>query len=81
MPKLRRLSGDDVVRALSTFGFRIHSQKGSHMKLRRATEEGEEQTLTVPCHRELNIGMCRAIFQQASRYVSPRDLARFFYSE
>lgn len=35
MPKLKRLSGAEVVDILASFGFQIHSQKGSHIKLRR----------------------------------------------
>jgi predicted RNA binding protein YcfA (HicA-like mRNA interferase family) len=41
MPKLRRLSGPDVVRILERFGFLIVSQRGSHVKLKRITETGE----------------------------------------
>ena len=35
MPKLRVLSGKDVVAILESFGFLIQSQQGSHLKLRR----------------------------------------------
>lgn len=34
MPKLRRLSGKDIVRILETFDFAVHSQRGSHIKVR-----------------------------------------------
>ncbi len=73
MPKPRRLSGDDLLSILSTFGFRFHSQKGSHVKLRRVTESGHKQTLTIPRHKELDAGTIRAIFRQAVRYV-PEEL-------
>ena len=81
MPRLRRLSGDEVVRILARFGFAVLSQKGSHAKLRRTTAEGHKQSLTVPRHGELDTGTCRAIFRQASRYVPESELAPFFYSE
>ena len=48
MPRLRRLSGREVVRILARFGFTVHSQRGSHVKLRRVTSEGRKQTLTIP---------------------------------
>src|SRR5437899_643486 len=32
MPKLRRLSGADIVSILGPFGFLVHSQRGSHVK-------------------------------------------------
>jgi len=78
MPRLRRLSGDQVVAILDRLGFAVCSQRGSHIKLRRVLASGEKQTLTVPRHRELDTGTCRAIVRQASRYVSPDDLAPFY---
>jgi predicted RNA binding protein YcfA (HicA-like mRNA interferase family) len=81
MPKLRRLSGDDVLRILARFGFAFLSQRSSHVKFRRVTALGEKQTLTVPMHRELDTGTCRAILRQASRYIPESDLAPYFYPE
>jgi len=78
MPRLRRLSGDQVVAILARFGFAFHSQRGSHIKLRRIMSDGQKQTLTVPRHRELDTGTCRAIVRQASQYVSATDLAPFY---
>ena len=46
MPRLRRLSGDDVVAIFARFGFQVHAQRGSHVKLRRVTAAGSIQTLT-----------------------------------
>ncbi|WKU17733.1 type II toxin-antitoxin system HicA family toxin [Fervidibacter sacchari] len=31
MPKLKRLSGDEVIAILGKFGFTVHSQRGSHV--------------------------------------------------
>ena len=66
---------------LSRFGFVIVSQRGSHMKLQRLGPKGDRETLTIPDHRELDTGTCRAILRQASRYVSQSELAPFFYSD
>jgi predicted RNA binding protein YcfA (HicA-like mRNA interferase family) len=81
MPKLRRLSGSDLVRIFGRFGFVIYSQKGSHVKLRRVSESGETQTLTIPNHTELDTGTTRAILRQATRYISESELRPFFYTE
>lgn len=81
MPRLRRLSGDEVIAALARFGFQVHSQRGTHAKLRRVTAGGSRQTLTVPRHRELDTGTLQAIFRQASRYVPEEDLRPHFYTE
>lgn len=79
MPKLKVLSGDDVVTILNKFGFQPVSQKGSHVKVRRLAEEGP-QSLTVPLHKELDKGTIKAIFNQASRYVPSQELKFYFYN-
>jgi predicted RNA binding protein YcfA (HicA-like mRNA interferase family) len=79
MPKLRRLSGRDVVSIFEHFGFFVISQRGSHIKLRRLGTTGEKQTLTVPNHKELDTGTCKAIFRQAARYIPADDLHSYFY--
>lgn len=81
MPKLRRLSGAAVITILGRFGFTIHSQRSSHAKLRREPNPGQIQTLTIPTHRELDPGTCRAILRQASRFVPEKDLRSYFYSD
>ena len=81
MPKLRRLSGSEVIRILDHFGFVVHSQRGSHVKLRRIGPVGEKQTLTIPRHRELDTGTLRAIFRQASRYIPSDELRSHFYTD
>lgn len=81
MPRLRRLSGPDVASIFQKFGFVVHTQRGSHVKLRRFNAAGEKETLTVPNHRELDTGTCHSIFRQASRYIPPGVLRPHFYSE
>ena len=81
MPRLRRLSGSKVIHILEGFGFTVHAQAGSHVKLRRIGPHGQKQTLTVPRHKELDTGTLRAIFRQASRYVADADLRPHFYTE
>jgi len=79
MPKLRSLSGEDVVRIFSQFGFEIVSQKGSHVKLRRILSNGTKETLTIPFHKELDKGSLRAIFRQTLRYLPEEQLKPYFY--
>ena len=78
MPRLKRLSGLEVVKILEKFGFNVHSQRGSHIKMRRTTEDGKE-TLTIPNHKQLSKGTCRAIVKQASRYIPQSELHQYFY--
>jgi predicted RNA binding protein YcfA (HicA-like mRNA interferase family) len=81
MPKLKVLSGAEVVRILSIFGFKVASQRGSHIKLRRIEAGGGQQTLTIPNHKELDRGTLGAIYQQAARYVLESELRAHFYVE
>jgi len=78
MPKLKILSGEDVIKILQHFGFSIVKQTGSHIKLQRIL--GVKQTLTIVNHKELDRGTLRAIYGQALRYVSEAELREHFYS-
>jgi len=79
-PKLKHLSGAEVVSIFRMFNFEVHSQKGSHVKLRRLVQ-GKKQTLTIPLHAELDTGTIRAIMRQAARYIPESDLRPHFYSK
>lgn len=80
MPRLKVLSGEDVIKILESFNFVMISQKGSHVKLRRTINK-INQTLTIPNHKELDKGTLRAIFNQASKYISESELMSNFYNE
>ncbi len=67
--------------ALQSFGFEVHSQRGSHVKLRRLSVRGEKQTLTIPLHAELDVGALRAIVRQATRYIPKTELWSYFYTD
>jgi len=80
MPRLKVLSGENVIKILESFNFAVISQKGSHVKLRRTIKK-HNQTLTIPNHKELDKGTLRAIFNQASKYISELELMPHFYNE
>jgi predicted RNA binding protein YcfA (HicA-like mRNA interferase family) len=79
MSKPKRLSGDDVISLLGSFGFLVYDQRGSHVKLRRTLASGQNQTLTVPRHKELDSGTVRAIFRQACRHIPEDELRPLFF--
>ena len=62
MPK--PLSARDILRALARAGFRRVSQRGSHIKLKKAIEGGE-LVVIVPNHREIASGTLESILLQA----------------
>jgi predicted RNA binding protein YcfA (HicA-like mRNA interferase family) len=69
-PKLRRVSGQEAIRALEKLGFVQVRQRGSHVVLGKQTA-GEAIGCVVPIHRELAIGTPRGILRQAG--VTPEE--------
>ncbi len=78
---LRRLSARDVLAALESFGFEVVATRGSHAKLRRVSEDGQRQTLTLPLHKDLDLGTIRAIYRQATRFIPESELRPWFYGD
>jgi predicted RNA binding protein YcfA (HicA-like mRNA interferase family) len=62
--RLRRVSGDEAVRALGRMGFVAIRQRGSHVVLKKETPEGSVGCV-VPMHPQLAIGTLRGILRQA----------------
>ena len=61
MSRMPRVSGREVVAALTRIGFRVRRQHGSHIIMRR--DEPFAQTV-VPNHSEIDTGTLRAILRQ-----------------
>jgi predicted RNA binding protein YcfA (HicA-like mRNA interferase family) len=81
MPKLRVLSGREVLKILGEFGFHVFAQRGSHIKLRRIVSGGRTQTITVPNHDEIDRGTLHAIFRQACRFIPESELRNRFFTQ
>lgn len=65
MPRLRKVSGESVVKVLcNEYGFIISGRSGSHVRLSRITPEGKVGTV-VPVHKELKIGTLKGILKLA----------------
>jgi predicted RNA binding protein YcfA (HicA-like mRNA interferase family) len=60
MPKLPRVSGTDVVRALGRLGFEVMRQSGSHVVMRR-----DARGCVVPLHKEIKTGTLAGVLRQA----------------
>lgn len=78
-PRLRALSGPEIVSILRRFGFVVVATRGSHAKLARSVA-GSRQILTVPLHRSLAPGTLHAIYRQGLRYIADAELRPFFFS-
>ena len=79
--RLRRLSGDDVIRILQQWGFVLQSQRGSHAKLRRSDLTGSSQVVVVPRHGELATGTLHGIVRKLSLVAEPEAVRRAFYTD
>jgi predicted RNA binding protein YcfA (HicA-like mRNA interferase family) len=75
------LSGREVLKILSEFGFQDFAQRGSHIKLRRTVSGGQNQTITVPNHTEIDRGTLHAIYRQACRFIPESELRCRFFTE
>jgi predicted RNA binding protein YcfA (HicA-like mRNA interferase family) len=64
MPKMPRISSREAIRALERLGFEQVRQTGSHVVMKKETEEGEVGCV-VPVHRELKVGTLSGILKQA----------------
>ncbi|MDE2768213.1 MAG: type II toxin-antitoxin system HicA family toxin [Chloroflexota bacterium] len=64
MPPARPLPYREVARKPRAAGFAEVSQRGSHVKFARDTEDGV-RTAIVPRHREVAVGTLRSILRQA----------------
>lgn len=64
MPKLPRISSREAIRALENLGFEQVRQTGSHIVMKRATQEGTIGCV-VPVHQELKVGTLSGILKQA----------------
>ncbi len=66
MPKLPRITGEKLVKALQKDGFEIARQKGSHVQMRKYVI-GKKITFPVPVHRGkiLKQGTLKGILRKA----------------
>ncbi len=64
MPKMPRVSSREAIRALERLGFEQVRQTGSHIVMKKETEEGKIGCV-VPIHRELKVGTLSGILKQA----------------
>lgn len=69
MPKLPRISGAKVVRALEHLGFEQVRQSGSHVIMRR-----ELKGCVVPLHAEIKVGTLAGVLRQAE--ISTEEFMR-----
>lgn len=65
MPKLPQASGDDVVRLLNSLNYKVVRQRGSHIRLQKATPLGEHN-ITITAHKVVAKGTLSDIINRVS---------------
>lgn len=70
MANLRKVSGEEAIRALEKLGFVRVRQKGSHVILKKTLSTGSIGCV-IPLHNELKIGTIHSILKQAR--IEPED--------
>lgn len=70
MGKLKRLSGEEIIKTLKQLGFEPVRQRGSHVVLKKITIDGAVGCV-VPMHREVATGTLHSILKQA--HVTPEE--------
>lgn len=64
MPKLPTPSAREVIKALSSQGFQVVSQRGSHIKMKKV-DLTETHIVIIPDHSEILAGTLKSIIRQA----------------
>ena len=66
MPPLPAVSGQEVVRAFESLGWKVARRRGSHIVM---ITEGEIATLSIPDHKEVAKGTLRSLIRAANLTV------------
>lgn len=64
----RDVSGVELARVLSHFGYQITRQSGSHIRL-TSKRKGAEHHITIPAHAPLKVGTLSQILSDVSLYL------------
>jgi predicted RNA binding protein YcfA (HicA-like mRNA interferase family) len=70
MGKLKRLSGEEILKTLKRLEFEPVRQRGSHAVLKKITIDGAVGCV-VPMHREVATGTLHSILKQA--HLTPEE--------
>ena len=67
----REISGQDLAKLLSKYGYTVTRQSGSHIRL--TTQVNGEHHITIPAHKELRVGTFNAVLADVANHL---DLTR-----
>jgi predicted RNA binding protein YcfA (HicA-like mRNA interferase family) len=64
----RDLGGEELVRLLRRYGYRVTRQTGSHVRL-TSVARGHEHHCTVPLHKPLRVGTLGSVLKDVASYL------------
>ena len=64
----RDISGKELIKLLSVFGYEIIHQKGSHIKV--TTKQNGQHHIAVPNHDPIKIGTLNGIISQVANHLA-----------
>ena len=64
----RDISGKELIKLLSVFGYEIIHQKGSHIKV--TTKQNWQHHIAVPNHDPIKIGTLNGIISQVANHLA-----------
>jgi predicted RNA binding protein YcfA (HicA-like mRNA interferase family) len=65
---LRNISGQQLVKLFSKFGYEVIRQKGSHIRLSRTTKNSDHH-ITIPNHNPLKLGTLNSILSDVAEHL------------
>jgi predicted RNA binding protein YcfA (HicA-like mRNA interferase family) len=80
MPKIKHISGKEVIKILESFGFVVSRQKGSHIILKRIISDGI-QIILIPNHTTIDRGTLHSIYKKLLLYINESEIKPHFYTE
>lgn len=63
----RDVTGRDLARALSRYGYQVIRQTGSHIRL--TTQQQGEHSITIPDHHPLRVGTLSGVISDVARHL------------
>ena len=78
MPKLKQLSGKEVVKIFKSHGFEIKRTVGSHVRL-TLSEKDSSYHVTIPLHDNLKKGTLHGIIKDFELCFGKEETEQFFF--
>jgi predicted RNA binding protein YcfA (HicA-like mRNA interferase family) len=78
MPKLIRISGEELIKVLQKEGFVLLRQKSSHVRLSKESN-GDTCFVTIPLHSEIDRGTLKNILRSVENYLTSGFIKDNFY--